>query len=237
MLVVIARTLLVFIFLILLLRILGKRQMGELELSELVVSVLMANLAAGPLQDTEIPFLNGLLPVLVLFACELIVSDLTLHCIRLRGLISGKPCMLIRNGRILQSEMRRARLSVDELNEKLRACGILDISKVKYAVLETDGTLSAIPYASESPVTAAQMGMNVPESAYPFVIVEDGKLKAENLSLSGHDEKWLSQELRKRGVSDLREIFVLTAFDDGTVYFLKKESDKHPGGKRRRTPA
>ena len=111
------RTLIIFTMLLVLMRLLGKRQMGELELSELVVSVLVADLAAMPIQDIGIPLMNGIVPVLILFSCELIVSGLTVKSVRLRAVLCGRPCMLIRNGKIRQDDMRRCRFTVDELAE------------------------------------------------------------------------------------------------------------------------
>ena len=96
--IVLFRTVIVFACLLVSMRLLGKRQMGELELSELVVSVLAADMAATPLQDIGVPLLNGIIPIIVLFCCELILSDLTVSSIRLRSLLCGKPCILIKNG-------------------------------------------------------------------------------------------------------------------------------------------
>ena len=106
------RTLIIFSTLLLLMRILGKRQMGELEPSELVVSVLIADLASMPLQDIGIPLLNGLVPIVILFACELIIAGLTMRSVKLRAVICGKPCMLIKNGKIIQENMRVCRFTV-----------------------------------------------------------------------------------------------------------------------------
>ena len=222
--VTIIRTLVVFFALMVLMRILGKRQRGEMELSELVVSVLMANLAAGPLEDTASPLFNSLIPIVILFACELIMSDLTMRSVRLRSAIAGRPCMLIRNGKILQDQMRACRFTVDELNEELRAHDIADISKVKYAILETDGTFNARLYASELPPTAADLGVAAQDLGYPYVIVEDGIVKGENLRLCGRDENWLSKELKRQGASGPEDVYLLIAYDSGEVYFAEKET-------------
>lgn len=219
------RTLILFLTLIILMRILGKRQMGELELSELVVSVLIADLAATPLQDIGIPLLNGLVPILILFSCELIISGLTMRSIKLRALICGTPCVLIKNGKILQDQMRLCRFTVDELTEELRGKDINDISTVKYAILETDGTLNTVLFSSQLPPTASQLGIHTDELGYPYVVIEDGRVMSKNLRLSGHDELWLGLELKKRGVSGPEGVYIMIIYDSGQIYFCEKESN------------
>ena len=218
------RTLIIFSALLLLMRILGKRQMGELELSELVVSVLIADLAAMPLQDIGIPLINGIVPIAILFACELIISGLTMRSVKIRSVICGKPCMLIKNGKILQENMRLCRFTVDELTEELRSKDVSDISCVKYAVLETNGTLNTVLFSSQLPPTAAQLGVRADELGYPYVVIEDGRVLGENLRLSGHDRRWLRHELSQRGVSGPESVYVMIAYDSGEVFFQAREA-------------
>lgn len=121
--IILIRTFVLFFALLLAMRLLGKRQLGELELSELVVSVVIADLASNPLQDIGIPLLNGLLPILVLFCLELILSGVSLRSIKLRNLFYGKPSLLIQDGKIIQSAMRKNRFTLDELAEELQKSG------------------------------------------------------------------------------------------------------------------
>ncbi|MGN1003170.1 MAG: DUF421 domain-containing protein [Oscillospiraceae bacterium] len=222
--IVLFRTVILFVTLLILMRILGKRQMGELELSELVVSVLVADLASMPLQDIGIPLMNGLIPIVVLFCCELIISDAMLKSIKLRRLLCGKPCLLVKDGKIQQEEMKKCRFTVDELTEELRGRDITDISKVKFAILETDGTFNAILQPGEMPVTAAQMGVQATDDGYAVLVVEEGRLMSENLKLVGRNEAWLEKELQRRGVKSVRDVYALIVFSaTGKVYFQKRE--------------
>lgn len=217
------RTIIIFSTLLLLMRILGKRQMGELEPSELVVSVLIADLASMPLQDIGIPLLNGLVPIVILFSCELVISGVTMRSVKLRAVICGKPCMLIENGRIIQKNMRICRFTVDELTEELRSRDVSDISSVKYAVLETNGILNTVLYSSQMPPTAQQLGVRTAELGYPYIVIEEGRVLSENLRLSGHDDRWLEHELRQRGASGPESVYVMIAYGTGEVYFQGRE--------------
>ena len=224
MVIVIVRTFIVYIAIILSMRIMGKRQLGELEPSELVVAILIADLAAHPLQDIGIPLLNGLIPVAVLLSCELIVSGLLLRSIQARTVICGRPSMLITDGKIDQQEMRKSRFTIDELSEKLRGKGVTDISKVKYGVLETDGTLSVIPFPGEQAATAGQLNIETQDTGYPTIIINNGKVLRGNLGLMGRDEQWLARELKLRGVSSHRDIYLLSVNHAGQVYCNTKET-------------
>ena len=154
--IIIIRTIIVYFSLLLTMRLLGKRQLGEMELSEFVLAALIADLAALPLQDLGIPMINGLVPILTLFCCELLIAGVCMKNIRLRTAFYGKPSLLIIRGRISQKEMHRNRFTPDELMQELRNQGFLDISTVQYAILETDGKLNVIPFPNQCPVTPEQ---------------------------------------------------------------------------------
>ena len=217
------KTVIVFLALLFCMRALGKRQLGELELSELVVSILAADLAAVPLQAPELPIWYGIVPVGVLFLCELLFSLLTMKSTAARRFLCGKPCFLIREGRICQKEMRHCRFTVDELTEELRGRDVIDPATVRYAVLETDGTLNVVLYPEHRPVTAGQLQLSAEDEGYPIVLIEEGKLKRENLRAAGKDEPWLKKELARRGCGDFREVYLLILFGSGAIYFAERE--------------
>jgi len=220
------RTIILFAGLVISLRLMGKRQLGELELSEFVVSVLIADLAANPLQDIGVPLLNGLIPVVTLLCCELLISYLILHNLRFRAFLCGKPSMLIANGKIDQREMRKNRFTLDELTEELRNQSITDISKIQYAILETDGRLNTILYPAEQPVTPAQLQLAVPDPGYPTILINDGRILSDNLRRCGRDENWLKKELRARGARDASKVYLLTLNNAGEIYYAEKEREK-----------
>ncbi len=217
------KTVAVFLALVFCMRVLGKRQLGELELSELVVSVLAADLAAVPLQAPELPLSYGLVPLAALFFCELAFSLLTMKSVRARRWLCGKPCFLIREGVINQREMRRCRFTVDELTEELRSRDVSDPATVRYAILETDGTLNVVLYPEHRAATAGQLGLAAEDAGYPIVLIENGALKRENLRAAGVDERWVQRELTRRGCGSVREVYLLLRFGGGKVYFAEKQ--------------
>lgn len=223
MLVIIFRTLIVYFSLMVILRLLGKRQLGEMELSEFVVAALIADLAAFPLEEHDIPLLRALLPIVTLSCLELLIAWVSMKSIRLRSLFYGRPSLIINHGNIDQGEMRRNRFTPDELMQAMRSQGILDINEVLYAILETNGTLNIIPIAEAQPVTAGQMGKVEEEAGYPTILISDGRVMDQDLTRLGYDRSWLMDRLQEQGHSGPETVFLMTADEEGNIFFCKKE--------------
>lgn len=222
--IVLTRTLIIYAALLFTMRLLGKRQLGEMELSEFVLAALIADLAAHPLQDMGIPLINGLVPIVTLFCCEILISGLTMKNIRLRDLFFGRPSMLIVHGRLDQREMRKNRFTADELMQELRCQGYTDIRKIDYAVLETNGQLTILPFPEQQPVTAAQMGLPADKGGYPSIVISDGRILEANLRHLGFDRHWLDDQLSRHSQSDPSQVFLMTADQNGQTYFVRKEA-------------
>lgn len=196
------RTLLFYTALIAAVRLMGKRQVGQLEPSEFVVTMLIANLASVPLEDQAIPIWNGLLPMGIVFVCERFLSWLCLKRISIRRLLCGKPVILIENGRLLEENLRRTRVNLDELSAHLRQQGVLDMREVQFAILETNGIVTVFPYKPG------------PKQELPYTVISDGRILGENLALLGRDEAWLSKKLHGRGLTP-GAVLLMTATASG----------------------
>ena len=112
---------------------------------------------------------------------------------------------------------------VDELAEELRKKDITDLSTVKYAILETDGTVSTLLFPTERAVTAEQMDIPVHDKGYPVVIINSGRILSENLAKTGRNKRWLDKELQKRNVSDHNDVYIMTVDGENNIYLAKKE--------------
>lgn len=224
--IIIIRTVIIYAALLAAMRLSGKRQIGEMELSEFAVAALIADLASQPLQDLGIPMINGLVPIITLFCCEVGISRLALKSARVRKLLYGKPSILIKKGQIVQEEMRKNSFTTDELMQQLRNQGCIDISRVEYAVLETDGRVNVLLYPREQAVTAALLNLAPSDAGYPVTIISDGKISEENMKLIKLDDKKLKKELDKRKIKDAKEVYLMTVNDNNEIYLAAKESAK-----------
>lgn len=201
----------------------GKRQIGELEPVELVVAVLISNLAAHPLQDIGTPLLYGLIPVLTLLCCEILVTAFIVKSVKFRAFISGKPSVLILKGKIMQSEMKKNRFTLDELSEQLRKKNITDISTVKYGILETDGTLSTVLYTDQAPLTPKQMNIYTDDVGYPVMLINEGRVLENNLKKMGFNDIWLKRQLKEKKINQEKDVYLMTVDENGHVYFAVRE--------------
>lgn len=217
------RTVILYLLIIVGIRLMGKRQIGQLEPSELVLSLLIADLAAVPMQDFGIPLIMGIIPILTLLCLSTILSVLTVKSIRFRALLCSRPSIVIQDGKILTREMVKNRFTVDELMEELRVAGITDLDSVKYAVLETTGRISVVPKAEERPVTVRDMKLTVKDTGMPVIVISDGRVLSKNLKIRKLSMEWLYGELLKRGVSDIRRVFLMTVDEAGGVYLAEEE--------------
>ncbi|WP_455580712.1 DUF421 domain-containing protein [Dysosmobacter sp.] len=219
-----ARTVILYFLIMTGLRLMGKRQIGELEPSELVLTMMISDLATVPMQDFGIPLLSGVIPILTLLSLSMLLSQLSLHHLRIRALLCGTPAVLIREGRLQQETMRKNRFTLDELLEELRGQGYTRLDDVKYAVLENSGQLSVLPWTAQQPPTAQQMGLTLEDQVtLPVILINDGRLLRKNLTACGKDEAWLHHQLASRRISSPRQVFLLTLDDQGELFFVKKE--------------
>ena len=219
------RTIILYFILMAGLRLMGKRQIGELEPSELVLTLIISDLASVPMQDFGIPLVHGVFPIVTLLCLSMLLSFFSLKSIRFRALVCGQPTVIIREGKLLQHNMARNRFTVDELFEQLRSQGYSDLSAVKYAILETSGQVSILPYTKSAPVTPETMNLEVPDDVtLPVLLINHGRVMADNLRSSGYDAAWLDKQLSDRRLTSPRQVFLLTVDEAGSVVCVTKEA-------------
>lgn len=220
---VIIRTLILYTAVVVFLRIMGKRQIGQLQPYELVVIIMISELAAIPMQNTGIPIINGLVPIFILFAAEVVLSFTALKSERARGVICGKPSILIANSRINEEEMRRLRYNINDLLEQLRLKDVTNISDVEYAILETGGQLSVIFKSQKRPVEPADLGIATGYEGLSTTVVVDGHVIHENLQKVFLNLDWLKAELNKDGVGSFSDVFFASVNPQGELFYQLKQ--------------
>lgn len=216
------RTMILYGVLILVVRLMGKRQIGEMEPAEFVVTMLISNLAAIPMEDGGIPLMSALVPILTVLGIQLLLSVASVRWVGFRRVLCGKPVILIDDGTILEENLRKTRITLDELTEHLREKDVLDVSQVQYAILETNGQLSVFPFPRYRPPNAMEQGVAVREQLLPVTVVSDGKVLEANLRLLGRDRQWLMGVLRSRGAC-LQGTLLLTANHRGEICFIPRK--------------
>jgi uncharacterized membrane protein YcaP (DUF421 family) len=202
----------------------GKRQIGELQPFELVIAIMLSELAAVPMQDTGIPLIHGLIPILTLMFLEIFLSYVTLKSRKLRKIVCGTASVLIQHGQVMEEELRRQRFNLDDLMEELRLSGYLNIFEIEYAILENSGRLSIIPKSARSPITRKDLNLSAQEEELPVALVLDGQLNDYNLKYIGKDKKWLLNKLNEHKINGIEDTFIAMLGSNGELFVQRRKS-------------
>ncbi|MEK3995730.1 DUF421 domain-containing protein [Psychrobacillus sp. FSL K6-2365] len=186
----------------------GKREVGELSIFDLVVFLLIAEVAGFSLDDPQSSFINAIVPVLMLFFIQMGVSYFSLKSKKFRDVMEGEPSILIRDGIIVEKEMRKQRYNLDDLLQQLREQQIGSIQSVSYAFLESSGNLSVFKKEEEQ---------------YVFPLIIDGEIQHRHLEHIGKNEKWLIQELEQKQILNYKKIFYCS-YENENLYIQLKTS-------------
>lgn len=222
MLILPVRTLILYLLVVLIIRVMGKHQIGQLQPFELVITILISELAAIPMQDTEIPLLNGIIPILTLLFIQVSLSLFSLKSPFVRKIICGGPSILIENGRINEMELIRLRYNLNDLLEQLRLKNIPNIADVEYAILETSGKLSVIPKSQKRPVIPADLKITTDYEGIPVLLIVDGELQRKNMKKFNLTENWLLTELEKDNLHSWSEVFLASLDSSGNIFLQPK---------------
>ena len=222
MLISIIRTVLLYAFIIFAIRLMGKRQISDMQPSELVVTMVISDIASLPMQNTSQPLLSGIVPVLVLVAMEVTVSVLMMKSRRLRKLICGSPVVVIADGKLLQSEMKRLRLTVDDLIAQLRQQNIFSLDDVQYCIMETNGVLSVLEKPGKRVPNAEECGVKIADNKMEAVVVSDGAIIDSCVNMLPSGKEQINNILRKNH-TNLKDVFIMTLDGSGAYKIIKKE--------------
>ena len=208
------RSALIYVFIIAAMRIMGKRQISDMQTSELVITLIISDIAAIPLQNTSQPLLSGM---------EIIFSVIMLKKSKFRKLICGSPVLLIEDGKLLESQMKRLRISTEDLCAQLRQLNIFSLSEVQYCIAETNGSISVLQKPPYRTPTCAQSKIKTNDDGIEAVVINDGEILSNSLKLCG-----LNEEILLKRLSELKlrkeDIFILTADKKKITSIILKES-------------
>jgi len=168
---------------------------------------MISELAAVPMQNTGIPLIYGIIPILTLLIAQITISFLSIKSIHARALICGKPVILIEKGKLKEEVLRKEMYPLNDLLEQLRIKNYPDIADVEYAILETNGQLSVIPKSRKRPLNPEDMNIKTEYEGITIDIIIDGRILNNNLKLAGKDRKWLDHELGKKHINSPDEVF------------------------------
>lgn len=212
------RAIFIYAMMFAVLRLMGKRQISDMQPFDLANTLLIANLASLPMADPSIPLLYGVIPIIALFMIHMLVAKLSVKSETLRTVVCGSPLIVIERGVLNEDVMRAADYSLTDLMEQLRLKDVFSIAEVEYAILETNGSLSVLLKEEYQPAANGKLGLKTGKVSPALLLAADGKPHKGALAQAGIDESKLEKELRKLGISSMRDCLFALLDDKGTLH-------------------
>jgi uncharacterized membrane protein YcaP (DUF421 family) len=202
----------------------GKRQLSQLQPVELVVTIMVSQVAVFPLENKNIPLLTSLQPFAVFLCLEIFSSIINMKSLRYRTLVQGHSVVIIRNGVLDQKMLKNLRLTVDDVLEALRKRDIFDITQVAFALLETDGTITALLKDEYSSPTKKDLNLPLEKDVLKCLVISDGKIIKKQLVECGLKKDDVISALERRRLS-IKQVLLMAADSNGKFDIVKKENN------------
>ncbi|MEX2105109.1 MAG: DUF421 domain-containing protein [Bacilli bacterium] len=216
------RTIVSIILIYFMSRFLMKRAAGQFTAFDFVFLWMLGALAVAPLLDGKILLATTIMATATLYLLHFVISWLSVRNRAFAMLIRRKPAILVEKGKIKEENMRRSFFNNDLLLSELRLAEAHDLKEVDQVILETSGHLSVVKKSEHLPPTPFDFEIPVPPGGLPTVLVNDGKIKRENLTSLGLSEEWLINQLHKNGMMNSKDLHLATISADGEFYYSVK---------------
>jgi uncharacterized membrane protein YcaP (DUF421 family) len=199
----------------------GKRQIGELQPYEFVITIMISDLAALPMQDTRLPLILGVIPIITLLFIKTILSIIQLKSQKARQILEGEPSILISRGKINFESLKRQQINLDELMEEIRLAGYFDLSEIEYGILENNGQMSFLTSDSSN-----SKNNNSTKPLLPVIYVLDGKVNKNALTSSGKNYEWIKKQLKNHKINSIDDVLIAMTDTKGKfIYQLHKDKE------------
>ncbi len=206
---IIPRSLVSLVVLFLITKAIGKKQVSELSLFDYVIGISIGNFAAEMIMNFDSNYYNGIVAMVTFGLIAWLVSYFTMKSMILRRIIIGTPTVIIQNGKIIEKNLRKMMIDINDLLEQCRSNGTFDINEIEYAIMEANGKISILPKKEFSPLIVKDMNLKLEKNELVSNVIIDGKIMKSNLENSGKEKDWLLKELKIKG-KKLEDILLAT---------------------------
>ncbi|NCB48686.1 MAG: DUF421 domain-containing protein [Clostridia bacterium] len=222
MITLILRSIIIYCIVLVAIRLMGKRQIGDMQPFELVATLIIADLACIPMSDVSIPIVFGIVPLLSLIIIHYFFTFLNRKSVYFRTFLNGKPVIIIDENGIDYKALKKLNMTLNDLNEGLRACNCFNIADVAYAIVETNGNISVLLKSLASPATNEDLKISKEENSLNVILVNDGKIMKENLICLNLTEKFINKILKEQKTKSISDILIFSINQNGEIYYQEK---------------
>ncbi|SFA84882.1 Uncharacterized membrane protein YcaP, DUF421 family [Lentibacillus halodurans] len=220
------RIVLSFIVLFILARIMGRKEISQMTFFNFISAIAIGSISANLVVSQNLSIRNGLIAMVGWAMFTIVMGFIDIKSKSARKIMTGQPLIVVKDGKIMENALRKARLDINSLNALLRQKNIFAMSDVNYAIFETSGKLSVLKKENKRTVTKGDMNITNPiPTPYPIgtEVISDGRVNTNNLSALNLDMNWLEQQVGQAGAKTFSQIFYAEVQPDGTLYVDKKD--------------
>ncbi|MGG3884701.1 DUF421 domain-containing protein [Brevibacillus panacihumi] len=221
---IVIRSFVAFAYLFILTKIIGKRQIRQITYIEYIVGISIGSIAAFMATEIDGPIYHSLIALTIFALFPVLLEWLSLKSKKVRNIVQGNATILIKDGKILEDNLKSERMTTEELLEHLRMKDVFRVADVEFALMEASGDLSVLLKSQHQPVTPQHLGLKVSPAEEPQTVIMDGVILDEPLANNGLNRNWVRAELEKAGVA-LENVF-LGQVDKGGQLYLDLYDDK-----------
>lgn len=216
------RTILILIILFFITKLIGKKQVSQLNLFDYIVGITIGSIAADISLDLEKNLIAGIVSVFLYGIISYIIAKSTMKSISLRRFISGVPTILMENGKIIESGLKKSKLDINDFLAEARTQGYFDLDEIDTAIMEINGSISFLLKEKDKPSSKSDVNAKLSNSGMPANVIIDSNYMENNMKAMGKDKKWLDHELKVLGYKNYEDILLATCDNNGKVMVYRK---------------
>lgn len=216
-----ARTLLVLTVLFFMVKLMGKKQVSQMNMFDYIIGITLGSIVADVSMDIERNLLSGISCILLYCFISIIISELSLKSIKLRGFFNGKDTIIIERGKLLKKNMKSCKITVNNLETEARLMGYFSLDEIDYAIMEKNGKISFKPKEKNKPLEKGDYLDKVIDDGLVYNLIIDGEYVVKNMEKVGKDKKWINHYLKVNGYK-LSDILLLTIDGNDKVMVYKR---------------
>ena len=213
------RSIAAIVLMLLLTRFVGRHMISQMTNYHFIAAITIGSIIGNMVFNININFYHFILSFIIFSSIILLLTILAVKSQRLNRLISGNPTTIIKDGKILEHNMKKIKYTFDMLKQGLRQNGVFNIEEVKYAVLEPNGKLSIMKKPEVQPINKSDLAISPVDSfPVPIELIIEGKIMSDNLKKHNLSHDWLEKEIIKK-CATLSDISYGVMGTNGHLYF------------------
>ncbi|WP_032120591.1 DUF421 domain-containing protein [Clostridium amazonitimonense] len=218
------KSIVTFIVLLLLARLMGRKQLSQITFFDYIVGITIGSIAGSGIIESNIDIYDTIIALMVWGALPIITGYINLKNMHIRKLIESDPVIIIQNGIVNEKNMRKVRYNIGDLLMQLREKGVFDLNEVEFALLEAHGELSILKKPCNREVTLKDLNIKGEYKGLTIEVILDGVILKSHLNIINKDEKWIFNQLKNKGIQDIKEVIYAGYTCDGRLEIIERNN-------------